>query len=116
MKGWEAALGKSLQNGDYRTGLGETLLVFLIPVARLFLYLAVLCWIQRDAVARAWYVSKVKRQGGLFKSKAVIALMRKLALGLWHVARGAEFDSTLLFDTLRLGLDDILSHRVEATM
>ena len=86
-------------------------------VTRLFLYLAVLRWIQHDPVARAWYAKKVKRQGGLFKSKAVIALMRKLALGLWHVARGADFDSTLLFDTRRLGLDDAISrHRMEATM
>lgn len=73
-------------------------------VARMFLYLAVLRWIQHDAVARAWYAKKVKRQGGQFKSKAVVALMRKLTLGLWHVAKGSEFDSTLLFDTRRLKL------------
>jgi hypothetical protein len=70
----------------------------------MFLYLAVLRWIQHDAVARAWYAKKVKRQGGQFKSKAVVALMRKLTLGLWHVAKGNEFDSTLLFDTQRLKL------------
>lgn len=85
-------------------------------VARLFLYLAALRWIQHDPVARAWYASKVKRQGGRLKSKAVVALMRKLVLGLWHVARGAEFDSTLLFDLRRLGLDGISRSRMEATM
>jgi hypothetical protein len=62
-------------------------------------------WIQHDPVARAWYAKKVKRQGGQFKSKAVVALMRKLTLALWHVAKGSEFDSTLLFDTRRLKLD-----------
>jgi transposase len=86
-------------------------------VVRLFLYLAVLRWIQHDAVARAWYDKKVRRQGGRLRSKAVVALMRKLTLALWHVAQGSTFDSTLLFDARRLALGDniILSQR-EATM
>jgi hypothetical protein len=54
-------------------------------------------------VIAAWYQKKVKRDGGL-KSKAMIAVMRKLALSLWHVARGEAFDSRKLFDTRALGI------------
>ena len=38
------------------------------------------------------------------KAKGVIALMRKFAKALFHVARGAVFDSTKLFDISRLQL------------
>lgn len=69
---------------------------------RKYLYLAVLRWIQEDPWAQAWYKSKVQRQGGLLKRKAIVALMRKLLSGLRWVALGHEFDSTKLFDTRRL--------------
>jgi len=74
--------------------------------ARRYLYLAALRMIQvkGDGVVRAWYLRKVKRDGGRMKMKAVVAVMRKLTAALWHVGRGAEFDSSLLFDTRRLGL------------
>lgn len=72
--------------------------------ARMYLWMAALRLIQWDPVIRAWYAKKVKRQGGQAKSKAVVAVMRKLMLALWHVARGEEFDSTKLFDVRRLGL------------
>ena len=51
----------------------------------------------------AWYQHKVKRDGGL-KRKAIVALMRKLAMALWHVARGETFDSRKLFNARTLGL------------
>lgn len=70
--------------------------------ARRWLYLAALRWIQSDRIAKAWYDRKVQRDGGRIKQKAVGALMRKLVAGLWHVARGNEFDSRKLFDTRRL--------------
>jgi len=73
-------------------------------VARMFLYMAALRLIRSDTVVRAWYAKKVKRDGGKTKNKAVIAVMRKLTRALWHVARGAEFDSTRLFDVRRLNL------------
>lgn len=73
-------------------------------LVRLYLYLAALRLIQRDRVIRAWYAKKVKRQGGLAKSKAVVAIMRKLVLALWSVARGEPFDTRRLFDTSRLTL------------
>lgn len=72
-------------------------------IARLFLYLAVLRLIQRDRIVRAWYAKKVTRDAGR-KHKALVALMRKLASALWHVARGAVFDSSRLFDATRLAL------------
>ena len=66
--------------------------------ARRWLFMAVLRWIQKDSVAKAWYQRKIARDGGI-KLKALIALMRKLMAGLYHVARGARFDSEKLFDT-----------------
>jgi transposase len=68
---------------------------------RQLLYLAVLRLIQKDSVTRQWYEKREAYQGKL-KKKAVIAVMRKLIKALWHVGRGAEFDSTKLFDTRRL--------------
>jgi len=44
-----------------------------------------------------WYRNKVRRNGRL-KGKAIVALMRKLALSLWYVAGGETFDSGKLFD------------------
>jgi len=70
---------------------------------RKYLYLASLRWSHQDPVIAAWYQKKVKRDGGL-KSKAMIAVMRKLALSLWHVARGETFDSGKLFNTRALGI------------
>lgn len=71
--------------------------------ARRYLYFAALRWLYSDPVIAAWYQRKVKRDGGL-KGKAITAVMRKLARALWHVARGATFDSRQLFDARALGL------------
>lgn len=77
--------------------------------ARRYLYLAALRMIQvkGDEVVRAWYLRKVARDGGRVKQKAVTAVMRKLTAALWHVGRGATFDSSLLFDRRRLGLPEV---------
>ncbi len=72
-------------------------------IARQWLYLAVLRLVQKDVVIQAWYERKVARDGGV-KMKALVALMRKLAGALWHVARGEAFDSRKLFDVRRLNL------------
>jgi len=64
--------------------------------ARQWLWLAVLRWVQKDEHAAAWYRGKVLRDGGK-KARAIVALMRKLARALFHVARGASFDSRKLF-------------------
>ena len=73
-------------------------------VTRLFLYLAALRLVQRDPIVKAWYAKKVARQGGIAKNRAVVAVMRKLAKALWHVAGGVAFDSRKLFDVSRLRL------------
>lgn len=72
-------------------------------VARRWLFLATLRWLRTDAIARAWYDSKVRRNGGT-KLKAVVALMRKLLAALYHVARGVTYDPKKLFDDKRLQL------------
>jgi transposase len=71
--------------------------------ARKYLYFTALRWSNKDPVIAAWYQRKVKRDGGL-KGKAIIAVMRKLALSLWYVARGEAFDSRKLFNTRALGI------------
>ena len=71
--------------------------------ARKYLYFAALRWNHQDPVIATWYQNKIKRDGGL-KCKAMTALMRKLALSLWHVARGERFDSRKLFNTRALGI------------
>lgn len=71
--------------------------------ARKYLYFAALRWNHQDTVIATWYQNKVKRDGGL-KGKALTALMRKLALSLWHVARGERFDSRKLFNARALGI------------
>jgi len=72
--------------------------------ARKYLYFAALRWSHQDPVIATWYQNKVKRDGGL-KGKAVTALMRKLALSLWHVAQGKRFDTSKLFDARALGIE-----------
>jgi hypothetical protein len=70
---------------------------------RHYLWLAVFRWIQKDPIANAWYQRKKERDGGK-SSRAAVALMRKLAKALYHVGRGATFDSSKLFDIRRLAL------------
>lgn len=65
--------------------------------AREVLYLATWRKINRDPWFERWHEKKVKREGNQNKNKSVVALMRKLAKGLWHVARGDKFQSSKLF-------------------
>ena len=72
--------------------------------ARQYLWLAALRFLLRDPIARAYYARKVQRDGGK-KTRAVIALMRKLATALYAIGKSGEpLDSRKLFDTARLGL------------
>lgn len=71
---------------------------------RRYLYMMALRFINSDDVAKRWYAKKVKRDGGK-KGKAIVALMRKLLVGLWRVGRdGVAFDSDKLFDMAKLPL------------
>jgi transposase len=87
---------------------------------RQLLWLAIFRWIQADPIANAWYQRKKQRDGGR-ASRAAVALMRKLAKGLYHVGRGGTFDSSKLFDTRRLQVasagfpkGDLPLHRLSA--
>ena len=62
--------------------------------ARQYLYFAALRLIQREPVAKEWYLSKLNPKA---KNKTVIAVMRKLSKALWHVAKGQAFDANKLF-------------------
>lgn len=70
-------------------------------VARYYLYWAVLRQMKTSPVVRAWCEAKAGRDGG-GKSKAIIAVMRKLVRALWHVGHGAVFDPNRLFNAAAL--------------
>lgn len=74
-------------------------------VVRQVFYLFALRMIQESAVVRTWYM---RRRGYTeeSKSRAVVAVMRKLTRAMFHVARTGEFDATKLFDVRRLDLGD----------
>lgn len=62
-------------------------------VARRYLYFAALRLIKNDPLVKTWYSAKVDARA---KNKTVIALMRKLAKALWHLALGKSFDAKKL--------------------
>jgi transposase len=72
--------------------------------ARHYLFLSAMRFVQRDPVIRAWYRKKVQRDGRLPRYNALVAVMRKLGMAIWHVARGNPFDSRKLFDCKALGM------------
>jgi transposase len=59
-------------------------------IARKFLYLAALRLLVNDPMVNKWYEAKKDER---VKLKTVVALMRKLPLALWHIARGERFDA-----------------------
>jgi len=65
---------------------------------RRWLYLAALRWVGREPV-RSWYVRQKVQRGGEGKP-AVIGVMRKLALALYHVGNGVVFDREQLYHSL----------------
>ena len=65
-------------------------------LARRWLYFAALRLVQKPEV-RGWYEAKKKKDKGK-GGRAVVAVMRKLALAIWHVVvRGTPFDRSRLF-------------------
>ncbi|NOU27606.1 MAG: IS110 family transposase [Polyangiaceae bacterium] len=69
------------------------------PEVRQMLYLAALRLLQTNEIVEWWYLRRSSHSGRQpVKLKAVVAVMRKLARALWHVARGEDFDITKLFD------------------
>jgi transposase len=77
-----------------------------VGIGRQYLYLSVMRDLKTCEVTRAWFESKQKRDGGKGKGgRAIVALMRKKAAALWHVARGEKYDVTKLFNVKLLGLE-----------
>lgn len=74
--------------------------------ARKFLWLASLALIRRDPIIAAYYRAKLERDGGRHKLLATTAVMRKVALALFHVGRGAVFEPERLVDVSRLQLPE----------
>lgn len=69
---------------------------------RKLLFLAAIRLVRSDPIVRAWHERKKARDGGL-GMRSIVAVMRKLARALWHLAKhGGTFDSAKLFDTRRL--------------
>jgi transposase len=70
---------------------------------RKYLCLAALRLIQVHPLMRRWYEARGAYKGGRkTRMKAVVALMRKLARGIWHVGQGRAFEVNKLFDARRL--------------
>jgi transposase len=98
------AMGLNLKEKSSGTVQGQLKITKRGPSrVRQYLWLAAFRWIQHDPIAKAWYQRKKQRDGGR-ASRAIVALMRKLAKALYHVGRGAIFDSSKLFDVRRLQL------------
>jgi len=98
------AMGLNLKEKSSGTVQGQLKITKRGPSrVRQYLWLAIFRWIQTDPIANAWYQRKKQRDGGK-ASRAAVALMRKLAKALYHVGRGATFDSSKLFDVRRLPL------------
>jgi hypothetical protein len=57
--------------------------------ARQYLWLAVFRWLQKDAVARAWYAEKIKRDGGPAGTRSDSADAQVCAGAVSRSARGA---------------------------
>lgn len=74
-------------------------------VMRRYLFFTALRLLQIDPLLGAWYRARGGFRAG-HKLIAVVALMRKLIRALWHVARGAPFDSTKLVDARKLGFSE----------
>jgi hypothetical protein len=97
-RAFQKALGLNLKESSSGTRQGRLRITKRGPGrARRYLFLAALRCIARYPLARAWYQARTAFQGGL-KIKAVVALMRKLARAMIHVARGQSLDVSRLFD------------------
>jgi len=64
---------------------------------RYWMYLAALRLVKRDSPVRAWYLRKKLRDRGE-SGRALVGVMRRLGLALWHVGvSGEAFDAKRLF-------------------
>jgi transposase len=106
-RSFEKALGLNLKERSSGKKVGQlTITKRGSGAVRQLLFMAALRLLHTDAVVVAWYRGRKSYQGGL-ALKAIVAVMRKLARALWHVARGDAFDATKLFDVRRLDVASV---------
>lgn len=99
---FEKALGLNLKEKSSGKKAGQLQITKRGPSrARRYLYLAALRLVQSEPIVGAWYQARSAFKAGQ-KLKAVVAVMRKLARAIVHLARGHSFDASKLFDQRRL--------------
>lgn len=88
------------------------------PRVRWLMVMAAMRLIAHDPIVKAWHLKKRARDGvrrgtanGLIST---VAIARKLARAAWHVARGADFDATKLYDVSRLSVPQTAAPAMEA--
>jgi len=80
------------------------------PEVRAYLHLAAIRLVKDDALIARWY----RARGGYLANRKLVALVavtRKLIRALWHVARGAAFDSSKLIDARALPAEPMTTSR-----
>ncbi|MBZ0115538.1 MAG: transposase [Sandaracinaceae bacterium] len=103
---FEKALGLNLKERSSGKKVGQLKITKRGPPrARRYLFLAALRLVQSDPLVRAWYQARAGYKEK-HKLKAVVAVMRKLARSMVHLARGEAFDADKLFDRRKLGVPD----------
>lgn len=75
-------------------------------IVRKYLFLAAMRLVQTDPICKAWYQRRRSFTADQ-KTKAIIAVERKLCRSLFHVSRGERFDANKLFDAPRLGIEPL---------
>lgn len=101
---FEKACGLNLRERSSGKDLGRLRITKRGPArVRRYLYLAAMRCILRSPLVRAWYERREECREGT-KHVALVAVMRKLARALFHVAREGDLDFTKLFDVTRLAV------------
>jgi transposase len=72
-------------------------------IVRKYLFLAAMRLVRADPTVKAWYQRR-RSFTAEQRTKAVVAVQRKLCRALVHIAKGEQFDADKLFDRRRLGL------------
>lgn len=72
-------------------------------IVRKYLFLAAMRLVRSDPIAKAWYQARRSFKAQQ-RTKAIVAVQRKLCRSLFHVAKGESFDTEKLFDNRRLGV------------
>ena len=85
-------------------------------LTRKWMYFGALRWM-RDAAVKRWTLPKKARDGGK-GARAMVGVMRRLALAAWHVAvSGEEFDAGRLFPgAVKRPLDAVKARMMEASV